>query len=81
VWQFLHRMAIPPEQGGGFRMHDGTTHLAALLCLDINATASHCLEIVIVTNAPCLDDDSVTHMTCHWYGMPPLHGICCTVVS
>ena len=30
VWQFLNRMAVPPAQGGGFRMHDGGCGLAAV---------------------------------------------------
>ena len=33
---FIHRLALPPEQGGGFRVCDGAFfHLTEHLCLDV----------------------------------------------
>lgn len=34
VWQFLNRMVIPPEQGGGFRMHDGERMYSTCLAIE-----------------------------------------------
>eukprot|EP00775_Hariotina_reticulata_P002241 gene2241-2553_t len=41
---FLHRMAIPPEQGGGFRMHQGKSVVCLLRMKGNRATLTHCGE-------------------------------------
>ncbi|WIA37295.1 hypothetical protein OEZ86_014233 [Tetradesmus obliquus] len=44
VWDFLCRMAVPPEQGGGFRMHEGG-----------ECDARSCFTALAVASALCLD--------------------------
>jgi hypothetical protein len=40
VWDLLCRMAVPPKQGGGFRMHEGViVHLASHLATAATASS------------------------------------------
>jgi hypothetical protein len=76
MWGFLNRMAIAPEQGGGFRMHDGelccrcvgcAVLCCAVLCCAVLCCAVCAAHVLAVRAAPCAPMNQALAAAC---GLP-----------